>query len=129
MFAVVNDVEAYRNYLPWCDEARILARRDNHMVASLSLSAGRVRHSLTTSNTLQPGRRIDMQMLEGPFRYLEGCWQFKPQGFQSCEVSLQLDFEYRNRLLKLALDQLLRKIANSLIGSFTRRADLLYGGQ
>lgn len=127
MYALVNDVEAYPSYLPWCTAAQVHSRSDEKMNASVSLAVGKVKQSFTTENTMQPGKRIDVRLVSGPFKYLRGHWIFDVAGERSCRISLQMDFEFKSRLLKLALDKLFNHIMHSLIDAFTERARQLYG--
>ncbi|MFQ5658799.1 MAG: type II toxin-antitoxin system RatA family toxin [Gammaproteobacteria bacterium] len=129
MYDLVNDIEAYPSFLSWCEAARVLNRGQDRLTASLSLSVGRIKQSFTTENSMQPGRRIDLQLLSGPFKYLNGHWQFDPHSDHSCCISVQMDFEFRNKLLKLALDKVFSHIIMTLIDSFTHRAQQLYGRQ
>jgi ribosome-associated toxin RatA of RatAB toxin-antitoxin module len=127
MYALVNDIEAYPEFLPWCSEARVLSRRDNALTASVTMALGRIRQTFSTSNTMQPGRRIAVQLLEGPFRQLRGGWEFIPAGQGACEIRLDMGFEFKTRLLELTLGKVFGQIVNSLVGAFTRRAHHVYG--
>ncbi len=124
---MVGDVESYPAFLPGCVDAKILNRHGNQLQASLTLAAGKIHQSFTTENTVVPGRRIEIHLLDGPFKYLDGYWQFEPQEDGGCCISLQMDFEFKNRLVKLALDGVFGKIVNTLIETFTRRAEQIYG--
>ncbi len=127
MYALVNDVEAYPDYLPWCSAAKVLERDEDRLRASISLAVGKIRQSFTTENTMQPGRRIELRLLSGPFKHLNGHWQFEAAGERSCRISLQMHFEFESRLLKLALNKIFNRIMHSLIAAFTQRAEQLYG--
>lgn len=127
MYALVNDIEAYPEFLPWCAEARVLTRRDDSLTASVTMAVGRLHHSFTTANTMQPGRRIAVRLLTGPFRHLEGSWEFVPAGADACEIRLDMQFEFKNRLVELSLGRIFDQIVNSLVGAFTRRAAHVYG--
>ncbi|MBI2994738.1 MAG: type II toxin-antitoxin system RatA family toxin [Gammaproteobacteria bacterium] len=127
MYALVNDVEAYPDFLPWCSAAQVHAQNGNRVTASVSLSTAGIRQTFSTENTFQPGRRIDMRLLSGPFSRLEGYWKFDPAGDRACQVQFALDFEFRNVVLKLALSRVFHFIVNSLVDAFTRRAEQIYG--
>lgn len=127
MYALVNDIESYPDFLPWCTGARVHARNGNRVTASVSLATAGIRQSFSTENTLQPGRRIDVRLVSGPFSRLEGFWKFDPAGERACHVQLSLDFEFRNVVLKLALSRVFHFILNSLVDAFTRRAEHIYG--
>lgn len=126
IYALVNDIESYPQFLPWCTGAQILARGEGELTARLALSIGKLRKTLTTRNTLRPGECIEMCLVEGPFRHLRGEWRFQQNG-TSCRISLDMDFEFKSRMLKLALGAPFRKIADSMMEAFIRRAEALYG--
>jgi len=127
MYELVYDMEEYPSFLPWCSESRIERLSDSRFTAFLSVAVGRIRQSFSTENTIQPGRRIDILLLHGPFRHLNGYWQFEPDGEQSCRISVHMDFEFRNRLVKMALDKVFSHIINTMIDTFTKRAYVIYG--
>ena len=127
MYKLVNDVEAYPSYLPWCSDAQVLEQSDERLSASVSMAVGRVKQSFSTENIMQPGKRIEVRLLSGPFKYLNGYWHFEVAGERSCRISLQMNFEFKSRLLKLALDKVFNRIMLSLIEAFTERAHQLYG--
>ena len=127
MYELVNDVESYPAFLPWCQEACIISKGDEYMTATIALHKGTIRQSFTTRNTMLPGRRIEVSLLEGPFKHLEGYWLFEPGNENSCSVYIKMNFEFRNRILKLALDKIFSRIINTLIDTFTERAHTVYG--
>lgn len=127
MYALVNDIESYPVFLPWCSAAEVLNRGPRQLTASVSLEAGKIKQSFTTKNTMQPGRSIDMRLIKGPFKHLTGSWKFGPLNENSCTVSLDMNFEFKNKLLKLALSSTFNKIMKTLVESFTRRAEAIYG--
>ena len=128
MYELVNDVESYPAFLPWCCEG-VVHRHDTHrMQASVSLAVGAVKQTFTTENTLQPGRRIDVQLVSGPFKKLHGYWLFEPAGENMCRISFQMNFEYKNMIIKLALNKIFQRIGDSLVNSFIERAKAIYAG-
>ena len=127
MYELVNDIEAYPDFVHWCNGASIISKNATSLTASLSLSAGGVKKTFTTRNDMQPGRRIDINLLEGPFKLLTGYWLFEPLGAQSCRISIKMNFEFKNKLLRLALDKIFSHIINTLIETFTERAQKVYG--
>src|SRR3569832_1831629 len=90
MYSLVNDVDAYPQFLPWCKSAQVLSRNDDEVRASLELARGGFEKSFTTCNRLQKNKMIEMRLVEGPFRRLEGYWRFEPLGEQACKVSLDM---------------------------------------
>ena len=128
MYALVNDVESYPAFLPWCS-AGVVHEHDPHfMKASVSLAVGGIKQTFTTENTLQPGKRIEVQLLSGPFKQLHGYWLFESAGEGMCRISFQMSFEYKNKIIKLALNKIFQRIGDSLVASFIERAKALYAG-
>jgi ribosome-associated toxin RatA of RatAB toxin-antitoxin module len=127
IYALVNDIEAYPDFLPWCRAALVHEKTDTRLLATVALEAGKIRQSFTTENTMQPERAIDMRLVEGPFKFLSGHWRFDPRSEQSCAIILDIEFEFKNKLLKLALSSTFNRIMDSLVESFTRRAGEIYG--
>ena len=127
MFALVEDIEAYPQFLPWCSEARVLKRNADEVRATIALSKGRVDKAFTTCNRIQQGKMIEMRLVEGPFRHLEGFWRFAPLGSDGCKVSLDMEFEFASRMLDLVVGPVFSQVANSLVDSFQQRAVEVYG--
>ncbi len=128
MYTLVNDVESYPVFLPWCSSGVIHVNEPHYMKASISLAVGGVKQKFTTESTLQPGRRIDLRLVSGPFRQLNGYWMFEPAGEKMCRISFQMNFEYKNIIVKMALNKIFQRIGDSLVASFIERAKQLYAG-
>ena len=127
MFTLVEDVESYPQFLDWCGNARVQQRDEAAVTASIQIAYKGVHKEFTTRNLLVPGREMTMQLVDGPFRHLQGLWCFTPLDEQACKVSLKLDFEFSNALVKLALGPVFESIANRLVDQFQQRARQLYG--
>lgn len=126
MYDLVNDVRAYPTFLPWCSQTEVHEENSQYMKASVSLAAGGVKQTFTTANTLTAPERIDVELVAGPFRQLRGFWLFEPAGEGMCRVNFQMNFEYKNRVIKLALNRIFQKIGESLVSSFVERAHQVY---
>lgn len=128
MYDLVNRVEHYPEFLPWCSEAHVLEESDDAMRARLTIAKAGLRQSFTTRNALVPGRQIQMQLEDGPFSNLQGTWEFKPLSEQACKISLDLHFEYSGPIMRATLGPLFNHAANTLVDAFSQRAKELYGG-
>ncbi|MEJ2059589.1 MAG: type II toxin-antitoxin system RatA family toxin [Gammaproteobacteria bacterium] len=128
MFALVDDVESYSVFLPWCHSSRVIKRDDDEVMAAIELAKGAVRKTFTTCNRLQKDKMIEMRLVEGPFKHLEGFWRFDGLQDVGCKVSLDLDFEFSSRLLSMTVGPVFNSIANSLVDAFVKRAQEVYGG-
>ncbi len=126
MFALVNDVPRYPEFLPWCEKAECLVQTADSMRARLTVAKGRLGYVFTTDNQQAPPWRLEMRLVDGPFKRLHGVWQFVDNPLGS-KVSLDLEFEFANRLLAATLSPLFRTITGSLVNSFKQRANDLYG--
>lgn len=128
MFDLVNDVEAYPSFLPWCRDSNIISKTDDEISASLDLAKGGIHHVFSTRNELVPGKSIDIKLIDGPFKHLEGHWQFGMIGDnQGCRIQLDMDFEFSNRLVSMALGPIFTQISGSLVDAFCKRAQEIYG--
>ncbi|QFU03287.1 Persistence and stress-resistance toxin PasT [Halomonas sp. THAF5a] len=127
MFDLVNDFERYPEFLPGCRNARLLERDESHLIGEMTLGRAGVEQSFTTRNDLIEPERIEMSLVSGPFKRLRGRWLFIPMGEGACKISLELEFEFANRLLGMAFGKLFQQVAGQLVDAFTRRADRLYG--
>ena len=128
MFSLVNDIEAYPSFLPWCRSSKIISKTDDSVDASLDLAKGGIHHVFSTRNKLVHGKSIDISLIDGPFQHLEGHWQFAMIGDnQGCRIQLDMDFEFSNRIVSMALGPIFTQISGSLVEAFCKRAQDVYG--
>lgn len=129
MYELVDNIENYPKFLPWCRSSKVLSRDEDEVRATLELARGGLSKSFTTCNRLQHGKMIEVRLVSGPFRHLEGFWRFEelPQGEGGSRVSLDLEFEFHNHLLSMALSPVFHPVANSLVDSFCQHAKNMYG--
>ena len=128
MYDLVNDIEAYPTFLPWCRDSKIISKTEDVICASLDLAKGGIHQVFSTRNKLDPGKSIDIELIDGPFRHLEGHWQFAMIGEnQGCRVQLDMDFEFSSRLIDIALGPIFTQISGSLVEAFCKRAHEIYG--
>ncbi|BAZ94073.1 ubiquinone-binding protein [Thiohalobacter sp. COW1] len=128
MFALVSDIDTYADFLPWCSASRVLERPDeDQLKARVEISKGGLHKAFTTHNRHQQDKCIEMRLVEGPFKRLEGFWQFDPMGETACKVSLDLEFEFANRMLSMMVGPVFNQIANTLVDAFHERARQVYG--
>ena len=127
MFELVNDFIHYPEFLPWCSAARILEQSEQSIIGELVIRKGSIQQSFSTKNVLTPPKRIDLSLVDGPFKSLAGQWRFEAVGDSGCQISLELDFEFSGRILAIAIGAVFSQIAGSLVDSFSDRADQVYG--
>jgi ribosome-associated toxin RatA of RatAB toxin-antitoxin module len=129
MFELVADIPSYPKFLPWCGGARIVSAQGDEVIAAIDIAYSGVHRTFSTRNLLQRGKMMEIRLLEGPFSYLQGFWQFKALDAHSSKISLDLEFEVANRIVSLALTPVFSSIANQLVDRFHRRAVELYGNK
>ena len=127
MFDLVNDIEAYPTFLPWCSGSRIIKQNDNIIEAELTIAKGGFNKSFSTQNTVDEGNKINVSLLNGPFSRLEGVWDFMPLREDASKISLDLEFEMSGALASLAFGAVFNQICNTMVTSFTNRAKDVYG--
>lgn len=126
MFDLVNDIEAYPQFLPWCSGSRILMRGDNYLEAELMIAKGGFKKAFSTRNMVDSGGKITVSLLDGPFSYLEGVWNFMPLREDASKITLDLEFEMSGKLASLAFGAVFNQICNTMVSSFTTRAKQVY---
>jgi ribosome-associated toxin RatA of RatAB toxin-antitoxin module len=124
-YELVEDVESYPEFLPWCVAATVVERSEGRTVATLTLGAKGLRQSFTTENRNLPGSSIEMRLVEGPFRHLAGAWRFTPLDSEATKVEFSLEYEFSSRVIAAALGPVFAHIADSTVEAFTRRAQAL----
>ncbi|MCW8828909.1 MAG: type II toxin-antitoxin system RatA family toxin [Gammaproteobacteria bacterium] len=127
MFKLVNDIESYERFLPWCRSSEVLSQNEDEVRATIEIAHGSLHKSFTTCNRLQTNKMIEMRLEQGPFKHLEGFWRFDVLGERACKVSLDLDFEFSNKLIGMAMGPIFSQIANNLVDAFSKRAVEVYG--
>lgn len=127
MFELVNSVEEYPRFLPWCHSAQILNQTQDFLEAKLDIVWSGFHKSFTTRNTLFPYERMEMRLIEGPFRHFEGIWTFQPLGIEGSKVNLDLTFEFTGSMMDKLFQPIFNHIANSLVDAFCKRAIEIYG--
>ena len=126
MYDLVNDVEAYPQFLTWCSGVEVVEKSVFTQTATISISVAAVNQRFTTRNTMQPGEKIDMALVEGPFSYFTGCWKFVALGDIGCKVLLNIQFDFSNQLISKSLGPIFSGICGSLVEQFCNRANEVY---
>lgn len=136
MYHLVDAIEAYPEFVPWCTKTEILSRDEDEVRAKVEFTKGRMSHAFSTINRLQKNKMIEMRLLEGPFRHLEGFWRFDDavwnqhgvEGTEgACLIIFDMEFVLANKLLDLAVGPILHGITSQFISAFTKRAEQVYG--
>lgn len=126
MYQLVNDVEAYPQFLPWCHGARIQSATAEEIVASLDVGKAGVSKTFTTRNRLVENQSVEVALVDGPFQRLAGSWVFSPLSEDACRVELDLEFEFSSNLIAVMLGPIFNEAAHTMVAAFCKRADDVY---
>jgi len=129
LYALVEDIESYPRFLPWCLSTAVLERKPGSTRATLTVGLSGVRQSFTTRNENRPGEASDLRLVEGPFKAFAAAWRFTPLGAAGCRIDFSLDYEFASRALGRLLEPLFDRIANTMVDAFARRAEELHGNR
>ncbi len=126
MFNLVNDVDSYPEFVPWCVKCEVHSDSEIEKKATMKFAKHGINASVTTCNELDVDKKITMHLLKGPFKRLVGTWIFKELDEHTCRVELDLQFSFSNRLYAVTLGPIFSQVANKLVSAFTERAQQLY---
>jgi len=127
MFVLVDRVEDYPRFLPWCGGVGVQRPDEQSMIGSLSIQYHGINQTFSTRNKNVRPFSIQMTLVDGPFKHLEGTWVFKPLRADACKIEFELNYEFSNRVLDQVIGPVFGMIANSFVDSFCRRAETIYG--
>ena len=127
MYRLVNNVDAYPEFLPGCAATNIIASSEEVMRVSVNVAKAGISQTFTTENTLVEGRSISMDLVEGPFNHLTGGWVFTALDEQACKVSLDLKFEFSSALVEIVFGRIFNELVGAMVKSFALRAKEVYG--
>jgi len=127
MYELVADVDSYQNFLPWCDGSKILSQTDDEVHGQVSIAHMGMNKTFTTLNRMQKNKMIEMRLIDGPFKQLQGFWRFDALDENACKISLDLEFEFSNKIMSMAFGPVFSQIANSMVDAFCKRANAVYG--
>ena len=127
MFALVDGIEDYPKFLPWCGGASIAPQNEEVTHATLMINYHHVKHSFTTENTRRPPELIEIKLLDGPFQHLDGHWRFIPLAENACKIEFRLHYAFSSKLLEKLVGPVFHIIANSFMEAFIKRAEEVYG--
>ena len=135
MYALVTDVKAYPQFLPWCERADLVEERDGGVTARLHLSYLGVRQAFTTRNTYTPDEGVVLELVDGPFSSLAGTWRFVPvpatEGplAAACKIEFDLRYAFAGGALEALISPVFDRIANTFVDSFVKRAEQVHGAR
>lgn len=128
MFELVDRVEDYPLFLPWCPRTEVHCREPERVVATIHIDYHHLKQSFTTENVRVYPQRIEMRLREGPFHVLEGSWQFHALAEEACKVEFRLHYEFATRWIENVVNPVFSLIAGNLVEAFVLRAERIHGG-
>jgi len=127
MFQLVDDIAAYPEFLPWCGGAAEHNRNEKQVEASVTIQKGTINKSFTTQNRLSKPDKIELTLVDGPFKKLRGEWRFEAISAKACKITFNMDFEFSNMIVGMAVGPIFNQVANTFVDSFVERANAVYG--
>ena len=126
MFSLVDHVEDYPKFLPWCGGTSVTELEEGVVHATVHIDYHHLKQSFTTENQRRPPHQIDITLQNGPFKHLDGCWRFIPLSPSACKIEFSLHYEFSNKLLGKMVGPVFHYIANSFVDAFIQRAEKVY---
>lgn len=126
MYGLVSDIDNYPKYLPWCPSSQVLKREANKVTGRVDISYLKVKAHFTTTNTNTENERIDMDLVDGPFKHLKGHWNFIPLGESGCKVEFHLDYKFSNFLIEKVIGAVFEMVIKSIVDAFVKKAHEIY---
>ena len=123
MFQLVDSVENYPRFLPWCGSTQILERDNSKTIASIEINYKGIRQTFTTENTKKQNKEMMIKLIDGPFQSLSGQWIFKNLDNNSCQIELKLEYQFSNIILEKLISSVFNMIANTFIDEFIKEAN------
>ena len=127
MFELVDDIDSYSEFLPWCEKSTVSYRDEDQVKASLVISSAGISKSFSTHNLLQKHKMIEIRLIDGPFKHLEGFWRFDKTEHNQCKVAFDLEYEFSNKWISFAFGPIFQQISGNLVNAFRNRAVDIYG--
>lgn len=127
LYNLINQVENYPQFMPFCSKATVLEQSEEHLLASVTLQKGPLQETFTTKNDLVPYEKMVLHLVDGPFKHLEGAWTFESKPNNCTLVSLNLDYDFNSFIVATVFGALFKKVANDLINNFHQYAKQVLG--
>ena len=126
MFALVDNVAEYPQFLPWCGGTSVTVLDENKIRATVHINYHHVKQSFTTENIREKPSSIDITLLDGPFKHLDGSWHFIALSPTACKIAFRLNYEFSNKLLEKVVGPVFHYIASTFVEAFIKRAEVMY---
>ena len=122
IFSLINNVEDYHTFLPWCSDSKIISDNGVKMLAEIEISKNFINWKFSTENTYDLNKKINIKLIDGPFNHLDGYWEFKKIDNYNTIVDLYLEYKFDSRLIELSIKPIFSNIMSSILDSFISEA-------
>jgi ribosome-associated toxin RatA of RatAB toxin-antitoxin module len=126
MYQLINDIVAYPQFIPNCGDSKIISAHNDEVTAALLVSKGGLKKWFTTKNTSVDNNKIQLDLVDGPFKKLTGYWQLTELSEEACKISLQLEYEFSSKIFDVAFGRVFHSLTNNMVQAFTQRAKEVY---
>ena len=126
MYTLVDSVEDYTEFLPWCGGVDLIQRDETITIATLHIDYHGIKQNFTTQNTKIFPTNMDITLKDGPFRHMEGFWKFIPLADDACKIEFKLSYEFSNAFLDKLISPVFSHIANTFVDAFVERAERIF---
>lgn len=126
MYTLVDEVERYPEFLPWCGGIDLIKRDEASTIATLHIDYHGLKQKFTTENLKVYPSLMDIRLKDGPFKHLEGVWRFIPLADNACKIEFHLNYEFANIFLETLISPVFSHIANTFVDAFVARAERIY---
>lgn len=126
MFALISDIQNYHHYLPWCPSSQVLSTNDNITVGRVDIEYLKVKTHFTTRNINIQNEKIEMQLVDGPFKRLHGNWQFTPLGDKGCKITFTLDYQFSSFIIEKVIGAVFEMVIKNIVDAFVKKAHEVY---
>ena len=122
IFDLINNVEKYPNFLPWCTKTEVTHESDNIIIGKIYITKSFIKWNFSTRNSIQKNKSINLSLIDGPFEELNGRWSFSPIDQNNTKVSLEINYKFKNSIIELSIEPIFTTIMNSILKSFISEA-------
>ncbi|MEN9946440.1 MAG: hypothetical protein RLZZ293_826 [Pseudomonadota bacterium] len=126
MYALISDIANYKNYLPWCPSSQVLSKQENIVIGRVDIAYTKIKTHFTTKNINTENKRIDINLVDGPFKHLQGHWIFTSLGETGCKVEFKLEYKFSNFILEKLIGAVFEFAIRNIVDSFVKKAQEIY---
>ena len=122
IFNLINDIDSYPDYLPWCTKTEVIEKPDHSIIGKIFISKSFINWNFSTKNIIKKNESISLELVDGPFESLNGKWSFSVIDGFNTRVSLEINYKFKSSLIELSIEPIFTSIMNSILKSFIQEA-------